>query len=252
MGLNKNVHNQTHMTNWFEKWFDENYLRLYHHRNSKDAEEQVQLIINTLHPDKNNSILDLACGEGRHCMLFHKKGYCIRGIDLSGQLINSGKQKHPHLDLRIGDMRHIKGKHDIILSLFTSFGYFDKDQDNVSVIRSIGHALHPGGWFWIDFLNPEHIKKNLVQGNEIVLVDGTKVIEQRFIENNAIIKTIVFNGEVSNKTYQERVKLYTKEDLERMMQESGIKPQGAFGNYKGETWFPGSSRTIIYGRKNNE
>jgi SAM-dependent methyltransferase len=237
------------MTKWFETWFDDNYLRLYHHRNSKDAEEQVRLILKTLHPRKDQTILDLACGEGRHCVLFHKKGYKITGIDLSDELIKSGLTKYPGIDLQKGDMRHIKGTYDIILSLFTSFGYFSKDEDNKSVILSIGQALNTGGWFWIDFLNPAYIKQTLVPGNEIVLEDGTKVIEKRYIKEDFIIKEILFNGPVSNSTYQERVKLYTKEDIERMMEDAGIRPRDSFGDYKGSSWSRLSPRTIIYGSK---
>ena len=237
------------MTNWFETWFDDNYLRLYHHRNSKDAKEQVQLILATLHPEKDQRILDLACGEGRHCVLFHNKGYRIVGMDLSDELIKSGKTKHPDIELHKGDMRQIKGTYDIILSLFTSFGYFDKDDDNKTVIQSIAHALHPNGLFWIDFLNPGYIKKNLVPGNEIILEDGTKVSEKRYIKENSIIKEIHFEGPISVSTYQERVKLYTKEDIEQMMRQSGIIPLDSFGDYKGSSWSPVSSRTIVYGRK---
>ncbi|MBN2441013.1 MAG: class I SAM-dependent methyltransferase [Spirochaetales bacterium] len=240
------------MTDWFEDWFDDNYLRLYHHRNSKDAEEQVHLIIKTLHPSKNQRILDLACGEGRHCFPFHETGYMITGIDLSPQLIQSGKRKYPDLDLRPGDMRNIKGKYDIILSLFTSFGYFDDDRENEGVIESIGRALNPGGWFWIDFLNPGYIKQNLVADNEIILEDGTKVIEKRYIENETVIKEILFSGPVSKSRYQERVKLYTKEKIRLMLSGSGINPVGIFGDYTGSPWSVTSPRTIIYGRKNND
>jgi SAM-dependent methyltransferase len=240
------------MLNWFEHWFDDNYLKLYLHRNSEDAEKQVQLIINTVKPQKHQLLLDLACGEGRHCLLFHKRGYHITGIDLSEQLIQSGKTKHPGLDLQVGDMRHIKGTYDIILSLFTSFGYFDTDQENISIIRSISHALQPGGWFWIDFLNPGYIKETLVPESELELEDGVKVCEQRYFDNNAIVKIITFYEPEGKKQYQERVKLYTKENLETMMRKFHIHPAGTFGNYAGEDWFSCSPRTIIYGRKTCE
>jgi len=246
------VHNNTPATHWFEDWFDHNYLKLYHHRNIEDADQQVRLIIKTLKPKKDELILDLACGEGRHCLLFHEKGFNIKGIDLSTHLVKSGKTKYPFLDIKVGDMRHIKGKHDIILSLFTSFGYFDNDKDNFSVIRSINRALKPDGWFWIDYLNPVYVIRNLVPDNEIKLEDGTTVIESRFIENNTIIKEIIFNGPGKNNKYQERVKLYTREDLETMLIKSGIYPQGVFGNYKGSEWSSCSPRTIIYGRKKSE
>ena len=68
---------------WFEHWFDENYLRLYRHRNMQDAERQVKLILETLGPTPSDHILDLGCGEGRHVKLFHNYGLNIIGLDLS-------------------------------------------------------------------------------------------------------------------------------------------------------------------------
>jgi SAM-dependent methyltransferase len=237
------------MLNWFEHWFDDNYLKLYHHRDTKDAEKQVKLIINTLKPLKSHSILDLACGEGRHCMLFQKRGFRITGIDLSKNLIKSGRIKYPELDLRVGDMRHIKGAYDIILSLFTSFGYFEKDRDNSAVFHSISHALNPGGWFWIDYLNPGYVKETLVPENTLELKDGVIVDEKRCIDHNTIVKIITFHEPGGEKKYQERVKLYTKDNLGMMMSRSCIQPGGAFGDYNGNPWSPGSPRTILYGRK---
>lgn len=231
---------------WFENWFDENYLKLYSHRNMEDAEKQINLIINTLNPDKHETILDLGCGEGRHCIIFKDRGFNIKGIDLSETLINSGKNKEPALDIEVGDIREIKGKFSIILSLFTSFGYFQRDYENMKALNSISNALKHAGWFWIDFLNPEFLKSRLVPESEKTLHDGTRVTEMRRIENGMVIKDIIFE---TGETYSEKIKLFTKEKLETMLEKSGIAATGVFGSYLGEPWNKSSERTIIYGKK---
>lgn len=231
---------------WFENWFDENYLKLYSHRNTEDAEKQINLIINTLNPDKHETILDLGCGEGRHCIIFKDRGFNIKGIDLSETLINSGKNKEPELDIEVGDIREIKGKFSIILSLFTSFGYFQRDYENMKALNSISNALKHAGWFWIDFLNPEFLKSRLVPESEKTLHDGTRVTEMRRIENGLVIKDIIFE---TGETYIEKIKLFTKEQLETMLEKSGIATTGVFGSYLGEPWNKSSERTIIYGKK---
>ena len=148
---------------WFKKWFDENYLLLYSHRDCEDAEKQVQLIIHTFNPKKNAKLLDLGCGDGRYLYLFNKRGFQTFGLDLSERLLRKGMEKYKNPNVILGDMRAIPGHFDIILSLFTSFGYFEIERENEKVLDSVSESLNKGGWFWLDFLNPTVVKKNLVK-----------------------------------------------------------------------------------------
>ncbi len=231
---------------WFETWFNELYLQLYSHRNEFDAKTQINLIFKTLKIPKDYIILDLACGEGRHCNIIQNLGYDIKGIDLSKNLIESGKKKYPNLDLQIGDMREIKGKYNVILSLFTSFGYFEKDEENFFVLKSVSNALVKDGYYWLDFLNPNFVKQNLVPISKKTLQNGIEVVEKREIKGKFVFKEIEFS---TKEKFIERVKLYEKEELENMFLKAGIKPIGCFGDYSGSTWNENSQRTIIYGQK---
>lgn len=247
-------------TPWFEQWFDENYLLLYTHRDHSDAAAQVRLIIDTVHITKDTSILDLACGEGRYTYLFHEKGYHITGIDLSETLVNSGIQKHPHLDLRVGDKRDIQGRYDLILSLFTSFGYFETDDENEQVLRSVYHALKPGGTYWLDFLNVEQVAAQLIPETVTQLTEDIRVVEHRRIENGRIIKDIQFLQGTAPpaakeavppppRTYHESVRLFTCEELTAMFERSGFEVTHCFGDYRGNKRTHDSPRTIVVGRK---
>jgi len=231
---------------WFEKWFDELYLKLYSHRDDSDAKKQINLIINTISPSKSDRILDLGCGEGRHCKIFQENGYSVEGIDLSKTLIASGHKKWPHLNIKIGDMRKIEGTFDIILSLFTSFGYFDTDEENQAVVHSISNSLTKNGIFWLDFLNPDYLKKNLIPSSSKTLDNGIEVKEKRKIENGFVIKNIIFD---SGEQYTEKVKLLEKKTLEKMFLIASIAPIAIFGDYNGTEWNKTSKRTIIYGKK---
>jgi SAM-dependent methyltransferase len=234
---------------WYKQWFDENYLVLYRHRNRRDAEEQVRLIIDTLNLHVEDTILDLACGEGRYTALFNDLGYCVTGVDLSETLVNCGKERYPGLELEVGDMRRIHGKYDVILSLFTSFGYFDSDQENENVLRSVFNALNPGGAFWLDFLNAQQVEETLIPENITDLSAGIRVVESRKIENGRIIKDIYFSNHEEEKHYRESVRLFTSSHLEQMFQRTGFHITQRFGDYHGRSWEPHSPRTILVGRK---
>jgi len=235
------------MKYWYENWFDENYLKLYNHRDLADAKKQVELIENKINLSKEMTILDLCCGEGRHSILFHEKGYAIKGIDQSVVLIGQGKMKYPMLDLSVGDMRSIIGKYDLILSLFTSFGYFDNDDENYNILKSISNSLNSDGYFWFDYLNSYNVISNLVPFSEKEISENITVTENRRIKNNMIIKDIKFGDH----EYQERVKLYNKDELLEMFTQNGIFPLEIYGDYKGNEWEKDSKRTIIFGKKKN-
>jgi SAM-dependent methyltransferase len=234
---------------WFMEWFDENYRMLYRHRNSDDAGEQVCLIIDTLKPDKNTAILDLGCGEGRYAAIFKKKGYRVFGLDLSETLVKIGKQKKPYLDLMVGDMRAIPGWFDLILSLFTSFGYFDTDAENEAALSSVYQALNPGGYYWLDFLNDQYVKNNLVPETHTRLYSGIEVLEKRKIIKGRVVKDIHFKDNGVDKHYRESVRLFSPGCLEKMFHRVGFRIVRCFGDYQGSSCSPDTERAIIVGRK---
>lgn len=236
---------------WYESWFDRNYLRLYGHRDANEANAQVDLIVKIMNPGKRDRILDLACGDGRYTYLLDQRGYRVMGLDLSRELVTEGRNKYGSLNLVVGDMRHIPGRYDIILSLFTSLGYFDDDKKNMEVFRSVGSSLVDGGFFWLDFLNPGFVVENLIPETVTEISSKCLVVEKRKIENNRIIKDIHFSEGDEKKHYRESVRLYSRKELESMFLEVGIQPAGCFGNYSGGHWAYNSERTIIYGIKQN-
>ncbi|MCU0333149.1 MAG: methyltransferase domain-containing protein, partial [Ignavibacteriaceae bacterium] len=78
---------------WYKDWFNsENYLRVYSHRNQEEAERLVDLIAKILNLPANSSVLDMACGAGRHAVTFAKMGYKVTAVDLSNLLISEAKK----------------------------------------------------------------------------------------------------------------------------------------------------------------
>ena len=146
-------------------------------------------------------------------------------------------------------MRHIPGRFDLVLSLFTSFGYFEKDRENERVIQSVYQSLNTGGIYWLDFLNAGYLEKNLVPESFCRLSSGIEVIERRKIAGNRIIKDIYFRKNGTEKCYRESVRLFTRQDLEYLFQQNGFRVVYCFGDYKGNPCRSDSERTIIVGKK---
>lgn len=247
--------------NWFKKWFNtQDYLDLYKHRDKSDARKIVSLISRSVKLPKGAKVLDLACGNGRHSILFASKGFDVLGIDLSPYLIKQAKQKlntdyfkHKNrLKFEIKDMRNIrhKNKFDLVVNLFSSFGYFDTDRENSKVITSIAGSLKKNGFFFFDFLNAARLKKNLVPF-DITVRNRNIIVQVREITGGFVKKNILIfkkkrgSGYPVLNHFYEKIKLYSPDDFRKIFEKNGLKIIRTFGDYKGGRFKPNESERLI-------
>ena len=262
------------MQEWFKKWFNtQEYLDLYKHRDTTDAKKIVTLILKNIRLKKNSKVLDLACGNGRHSVLFAKKGFNVLGIDLSPFLINQAKsklkadyKKHKNnLRFEIRDMRdiHHNNEFDLVVNLFTSFGYFEKNSENVRVVRSISKSLKKSGYFFFDFLNGAYLKRNIVpfnikkarpgrsrKGNQNIIIQ-VREIKAGFVKKNIIILKNPENSKYPQiYNFYEKIKLYSVNDFRKIFNTNGLKICKIFGDYYGNRYNSlKSERLIILAQK---
>lgn len=233
------------MTEWFEEWFGEEYLHLYPHRDEHDAEHLVDLIVRTLGLPAASLILDVACGAGRHARAFRDRGYRTVGLDLSSHLLARARAVSGTPVVR-ADMRALpirRGSCDVAVNLFTSFGYFESDEDHQAALGEMLAAVRPGGWFVLDFFNAGWVRSTLVSA-ETTRLGGAEVRVQRWLEgeDRFVVKTI---SVPDGRQFLERVRLFTPADLERMIAMAGAAIRWRFGGYDGRALDPDAPRTIL-------
>src|SRR5690606_21057041 len=116
---------------------------------------EVKRMIDWLGLPQGSTVLDLCCGMGRHSLALHEFGYRVTGIDLSEVLLEEAKKldQTGKVTWIHGDMRYVplEAQFDAEVNLFTSFGYFDQDDENGKVVREMDRLLAPAGKFIIDF-----------------------------------------------------------------------------------------------------
>ena len=233
---------------WFANWFDSPFYHLlYKNRDEKEAEVFIDNLVTHLQIPKRCKLLDIACGKGRHSIYFNKKSMDVVGIDLSKNSINIAKKdENETLQFAVHDMREIfkKNTFDIVTNLFTSFGYFEKDEDEQKAINSMALNLKKKGILIIDFMNAKKVIRNLVK-SEKKQVDGITFSIRRSIENNYIIKDITFSNNGENHHFQEKVKALTLTDFSNFISNAGLKIIDIFGNYKLENFNALTSDRLI-------
>ena len=246
---------------WFETWFNSpDYLELYKHRNDNDAGKLVSLLGRNVSLPGNARVLDLACGNGRHSAVFASQGYMTTGVDLSEFLIGEAnrlksskyKKYSSNLAFERKDMRKLdyRSEFDVVTNLFSSFGYFEKESENLKVIKSISRSLVKGGYFFFDFINSGYLEKTLVPF-DFKKLKNKYIIQSRHISGGSIVKDIIiFTASAAKKTftparYRESIKMYTPAFLEKMFEKCGLRVKKRFGDYNGSRFDKYKSERLI-------
>lgn len=232
---------------WYASWFDTPFYHiLYKDRDCAEAEAFMTTLTNYLNLPEQAKILDLACGKGRHSIFLNKLGYDVIGADLSENSIAHAKQfENDTLHFKVHNMCLPYGEtFDAVFNLFTSFGYFENESDNLSTIKAIKADLNEFGFGVIDFMNSNYVINNLVE-KDTKTVDGIEFTMTRRVENGYIIKDISFTFEDEDYQFQEQVKAFTLSDFETLFENAGVYLLDVFGDYKLNKFDANNSERLI-------
>jgi SAM-dependent methyltransferase len=220
---------------WFEEWFNTPFYHiLYKNRNLDEAQLFVQNLVRYLQLAPSQHVLDLACGKGRHSIYLNQLGMRVTGADLSANSIAEAKKfENDRLDFLVHDMRFpIAERHfDVVVNLFTSFGYFDQQADNEQVLKSIHQMLVPNGKLVIDFFNLHSVLKNM-KAFEIKTIDGIEFNISKRFDGNHIYKQIDFVDAGKNYSFTERVQGMDVDQFNHLLKQAGFEVQAVFGDFQ--------------------
>jgi SAM-dependent methyltransferase len=238
---------------WFSEWFDSPYYHiLYKNRDDREAELFLSNLVDHLVLNKEQLLVDLACGKGRHSIYLNKLGFNVVGVDLAACSITAAKKfENDRLHFEVCDLRNLPfvQKFDVALNLFTSFGYFDCNETNKQVLHQISKCLKPEGILVIDFMNVNTVLQNLIPFQQKVEEGITFDISKR-VEHGLIIKRIDFSDAGKSYSYQEEVQVLTLQNFEELLHESNFSIKQVFGNYQLQPYQEQSSdRVIIVAQK---
>ncbi len=244
------------MSEWFVDWFDSPYYHiLYKSRNEKEAAVFIDNLEKKMSFATNKLFCDMACGKGRHAIYLNKKGYQVFGLDLSKNNIKIAKeQENKRLFFFVHDIRNTFKNNffDVVLNLFTSFGYFENNLENQKAVQAIAKSIKPNGLFILDYMNSRKAIEEFNTKYEKE-VEGIQFHISKKIEKGYILKHISFV--INEKTYdfEERVKLLFLADFETFFKNSGLQIVQIYGNYDLDPFNEYSSdRMVMVCKKNAE
>ena len=170
-----------------KEWFDDEsfWREMYPYMFGKErmgaARDEMNRVIRLVKP-KGKRVLDLCCGPGRCSIALAKRGYLVTGVDRTKFLLDKARTNAGKAGVKIEwikqDMRDFirPESYDFVLNMFTSFGFFDKKEDDIIVLRNIYNNLRPGGHCLIDIIGKERIAKIFAPVSSEVYPDGTRIV----------------------------------------------------------------------------
>lgn len=194
---------------------------------------EIDRIIEILHLEPDQKILDLCCGQGRHTLELARRGYNAEGLDQSHYLIqrarSTAKKEELSVRFREGDARRLPYRtdtYDVVLVLGNSFGYLDSVEEDLRILTELRRILKPWGRVLLDVADGEYLKEHF-QPRSWEWIDRTMFVcrerslsldAQRLISREVI--TDVNKGVVADQFYAER--LYTPDALRRLLERAGF------------------------------
>lgn len=243
------------------QWFDDDAFwaavqpALFPPSRYEAAPEEIDAIVALADLDPGAAVLDLACGPGRHALELARRGFRVTGVDRTRFYLDQARaaSEAERLDVELleADMRLFErpDAFDLVVNLFTSFGFFEDPDDDLTVARHACEALRPGGAFVIDVMSKEILARRWRPrdwsevGDMLLLQDRSVNLDWSWITNRWIV---VRGGERLEFAVEHR--LYSAVELRRLLLDAGFPDVDCYGGFDGRPYGLDADRLVVVGR----
>lgn len=244
---------------WFESFFVQGrFAEQLERLPAERTDEEVAFIEDTLGLQEGARILDLCCGIGRHTVPLALRGYHMAGLDLDEAALEKAKQTARDAGVQIAwhlaDMRDIPydGDLDVVINWFSSWGYYETDDEDARVLAAVARALKPGGEFLLEMGNREGIFRRYREREWHEEPDGTLVLTRRELDlatSRNRVTEMVIDPEGRRKERWHRFRFYSLTELSRMLGDAGLAVAQVWGAVDGSPYGLATPRLILLARK---
>lgn len=194
--------------------------------------------------EQGSRVLDLCCGPGIYLVPLAEHGYTVTGVDLSPAMLDDARGACEEADVDVelvhGDMLEFArpAAFDVVVNMYSSFGYFDEQEKNMQVLRNIHSSLVPDGQLILEVFGKEFLASHDLGRPQVVDVDGDTV----FVRNTILGDwsqlhtewTKVHNNVVSTASIISH--LYSAVELKSMVERAGFTDVECFGGFDGRPY----------------
>src|SRR5262245_60262627 len=219
---------------------------------------EVEAILKLLGVQPPARILDLCCGIGRHSVELAARRFAVTAVDRTAAYLERARRSAAGKNLAIefvqasmGEFRR-PGAFDAAINMFTSFGFFASDDEELAVLMNVFESLNSRGRLMIDVLGKEVLCRRFQPRSWQASPDGTAfLLEERKVRSGwASIENrwIVFD-ESGKHEFHFDLRIYSGRELEQLLQRAGFREVALYGNLKGGPYDHDAERLVAVARK---
>jgi len=218
--------------------------------------EEIDFILSVIDITPNGWILDIGCGPGRHSIELARRGFNVLGIDPSGVMIASAREratgdsiKPEFLQMRGEDFQRVN-EFEAAICLFTTLGQVNDHEDNHKLLHNAAQALRPAGYFIVEIPQREWVISNLKKSERFGEGETYTEVERSYDEKLNLV-TEVFN-QVSIKDqriYLLRYRLFSQIEIKTILGNAGFIDFDFYGGYDGIPLDEDCSTMVVSARK---
>lgn len=245
---------------WWETTFNNNYLRAdSYFASSARVSREIAFLLRIFHKiglKKNAKILDFACGYGTHALALARHGFDVTGLDFSKNYIararKNARKKKVKVSFLQKDMRNISfpRSFDAAICMYTSFGYFENENDHRKVLKQISRALKPRGVFILDLNNIARVLAQM--GGEEKSEEKIRGVSVKKQFNPVTMRwsfDYAWREQGKLKRSRFRTRIFSLPELRYLLKEAGLKIKRVWGYYDESPYQFDSRRLIIFAQK---
>jgi DNA-binding winged helix-turn-helix (wHTH) protein/SAM-dependent methyltransferase len=244
-------------SNWESSFFRGVALDAWRHITTPETTRmEADFLESKLRVNPGDRLLDVPCGNGRHCAELAQRGYAMTGVDQSEEFVSEARTATPASVLWVqDDMRSLSWVSEFngAFCWGNSFCYLPWDEAQ-GFLETVARSLRPGAHFIVDTgMVAESLLPSLARNRWFRLGDILMLSENRYDPAESRLEidyTFVRDGRIE--TRPSTSYLFTAGEICRMHRNAGLLPLELFGSTDSEPYQIGSSRLILVSKKHSE
>jgi SAM-dependent methyltransferase len=220
------------------------------------ADEQVDKIVR-LTGVQGGNVLDLCCGPGRHTLALAKRGFAVTAVDYTPFLLQCARDRAAEANQRVEfireDMRRFSrpAAFDLIINLFTSFGYFDNQTDDVHVLELVRENLRPGGVFVLEMVSKERLARAFQATTSTELPNGDVLFERHEVVDDwtRIRNRWTLVRAAGTRAFEFTHRIYSGQEMKNLLAAVGLSGPRIYGDLDGRSYGFDAQRLVAVARR---
>ena len=236
------------MSEWWQTFFDTDYLLLWEGTEPETAERVVEGLWQLLGLSTGSRVLDAPCGYGRIAHALAMREVVVVGVDYSEVLLAAAERRRgtvPRAQLRYErqDLRVplADSGFDAALNIYSSLGY-GSEADDLAILATLRAAVRPGGRVFIETAHRDRMVVYLSQSvhRAIRLADGTLFFEEPRFDaiSGRVESTWYWEGPRGSGRKNSSLRVYSATELAGLLARAGLRLLSAHNGCSPEAFRP--------------